>query len=112
MVEVLACLLDRRLAGSLLMEVISAGAQMVLCRAVLRGRLLASEGGRADQPEAVRFREEARAQDECLLAARLAHVKTLPWATHVVVGGTPAAASREIVAAWGSTDLDLIDPGR
>ena len=64
------------------------------------------------------------ASETSLLDACLAHVRGLPWATHVVVGVTSAAELHEIVDAWnvcepaiaesrlGSSDVDLIDPRR
>ena len=59
-----------------------------------------------------------------MLEVCLAHVRALPWATHVVVGVTSASELREIVEVWvacepelaaaelGSDDLELIDPRR
>jgi aryl-alcohol dehydrogenase-like predicted oxidoreductase len=72
------------------------------------------------------FLEWVRDEDEeaSLLEACLAHVRSLPWATHVVVGVTSGEELAEICRAWelcgeesvpvefGSSDLELIDPRR
>ncbi len=123
-VQVPANVLDRRLdSSSMLMELASAGTQVVVRSAFLQGVLLSAGGGFADHPDVVKFRD-AVDSDSSLLKACLAHVRGLPWATHVVVGVTSAAELGQIVAAWNScsaaladlslasTDLDLIDPRR
>ena len=124
-VQVPANVLDRRLdSSSLLMELAAAGAQIVVRSAFLQGVLLSAGGGLADHADVVRFRSAVESSGSSLLEACLAHVRGLPWATHVVVGVTSAAELREIVAAWdacepewaaaelGSDDLELIDPRR
>ena len=124
-VQVPANVLDRRLdASSLLMESASAGAQIVVRSAFLQGVLLAPGGGLADHRDVARVRSGVESSGSSLLEACLAHVKALPWATHVVVGVTSSTELREVVAAWGacdsvvapedweSTDLNLIDPRR
>jgi len=123
-VQVPANVLDRRLdSSSLLMELAASGAQVVVRSAFLQGVLLSGGGGLADHPDVVRFRESVGSRSS-LLEACLAHVRGLPWATHVAVGVTSAAELREIVAAWeacsvsladsslASSDLKLIDPRR
>ena len=122
-IQVPANVLDRRLdSSSLLMELFSSGSRIVVRSAFLQGVLLASGGGLAHHPDVMRFREKVG--DGNLLSACLAHVRALPWATHVVVGVTSAAELQEIVVAWesgtpelasadvGSAELDLIDPRR
>ena len=122
-IQVPANVLDRRLDSSLLlMELFSSGSRIVVRSAFLQGVLLASGGGLAHHPDVMRFREKVG--DGNLLSACLAHVRALPWATHVVVGVTSAAELQEIVDAWesgtlelasadvGSAELDLIDPRR
>lgn len=124
-IQVPANVLDRRLdSSSLLMELAAAGAQIVVRSAFLQGVLLSAGGGLADHADVVRFRSVVYSSGSSLLEACLAHVRGLPWATHVVVGVTSAAELREIVAAWkscepelaradlGSDDLELIDPRR
>jgi aryl-alcohol dehydrogenase-like predicted oxidoreductase len=123
-VQVPANVLDRRLdASSLLMELASSGMHVVVRSAFLQGVLLSVGGGLADHPDVVRFRESVDPKSS-FLEACLAHVRSLPWATHVVVGVTSAAELRDIVTAWdscapavaddslGSMDLELIDPRR
>jgi len=123
-VQVPANVLDRRLdASQLLMDLAAAGTEVVVRSAFLQGVLLAAGSGLADHPDVVGFRESV-GPETSLLEACLAHVRGLPWATHVVVGVTSAAELREIVDAWnacepavadaslGSLDLDLIDPRR
>mgnify|MGYP000019795162 CR=1 FL=1 len=123
-VQVPANVLDRRLdASQLLMELGAAGTQVVVRSAFLQGVLLSAGGGLADHPDVVRFRESVGSESS-LLEACLAHVRGLPWATHVVVGVTSASELSEIVAAWescsvalaasslASSDLELIDPRR
>lgn len=125
MVQVPANVLDRRLdTSSLLMELASAGSQIVVRSAFLQGVLLAPGGGLADHRDVARFRFGVESSGSSLLEACLAHVRALPWASHVVVGVTSAAELREIVAAWracvaalapdewASSDLELIDPRR
>ena len=122
-IQVPANVLDRRLdSSSVLMELATSGSRIVVRSAFLQGVLLASGGGLADHPDVMRFRESVG--DGNLLEVCLAHVRALPWATHVVVGVTSAEELREIVSAWnacspalapmewGSDDLELIDPRR
>ena len=124
-IQVPANVLDRRLdASSLLMELAAAGAQIVVRSAFLQGVLLSTGGGLADHEDVVRFRSGVEASGPSSLEVCLAHVRALPWATHVVVGVTSAAELREVVAAWnacepelaaaefGSEALELIDPRR
>ena len=124
-VQVPANVLDRQLDSSrLLTELTAAGAQVVVRSAFLQGVLLSAGGGLADHADVVRFRSAVESSGSSLLEVCLAHVRALPWATHVVVGVTSAAELREIVAAWdacepelaaaefGSDDLELIDPRR
>lgn len=124
-IQVPANVLDRRLdSSSLLMELATSGSRIVVRSAFLQGVLLASGGGLADHADVVRFRSAVESARSSLLEACLAHVRALPWATHVVVGVTSAVELREIVAAWdacepelvasefGSDDLQLIDPRR
>jgi Predicted oxidoreductases (related to aryl-alcohol dehydrogenases) len=123
-VQVPANVLDRRLeASSLLRELAASRTQVVVRSAFLQGVLLSAGSGLADHRDVVRFRESVGSETS-LLEACLAHVRALPWASHVVVGVTSAAELREIVDAWnrcepavadvssGSSDLDLIDPRR
>ena len=124
MLQVPANVLDRRLdASPLLMELAAAGTHVVVRSALLQGVLLSSGGGLADHPDVVRFRESISPESSPLEAC-LAHVRALPWATHVVVGVTSAVELKQIVDSWksckpriadpslGSTDVDLIDPRR
>jgi len=123
-VQVPANVLDRRLdEASVLMELAAAGTHVVVRSAFLQGVLLSAGGGLADHSDVVRFRKSV-GSGSSLLEASLAHVRGLPWATHVVVGVTSAAELREIFAAWescavsladsslASSDLELIDPRR
>jgi Predicted oxidoreductases (related to aryl-alcohol dehydrogenases) len=123
-VQVPANVSDRRLdESSSLMDLAAAGTQVVVRSAFLQGVLLSAGGGLADHPDVVRFRESV-GPETSLLEACLAHVRALPWASHVVVGVTSAAELREIAAAWkacapaiadsslASSDLELIDPRR
>ena len=123
-VQVPANALDRRLdASSVLMDLFAGGGQVVVRSAFLQGVLLSRGGGLADHPDVVRFRESV-ASETSLLEACLAHVRALPWVTHVVVGVTSAVELKQIVDAWescsaaladsslASSDLDLIDPRR
>jgi len=123
-VQVPANVLDRRLDDSqTLAELARTGTRIVVRSAFLQGVLLVDGGGLADHLDVVRFRESV-GSEWSLLEACLAHVRGLPWATHVVVGVTSAAELGAIVDAWnrsepamadaalGSSDLDLIDPRR
>ena len=123
-VQVPANVLDRRLDDSqTLAELAEGGTRIVVRSAFLQGVLLAEGGGLADHSDVVRFRASV-GSEASLLEACLAHVRGLPWATHVVVGVTSAAELGAIVDAWnrcepamadaalGSSDLDLIDPRR
>lgn len=123
-VQVPANVLDRRLDSSeLLTELAGAGAQIVVRSAFLQGVLLSDRPGLAEHPDVVRFREWV-GPDGSAVQACLAHVRALPWATHVVVGVTSADELTEIVAAWNSctpqsapielasNDLDVMDPRR
>ena len=123
-VQVPANVLDRRIDDSqTLAELARTGTRIVVRSAFLQGVLLVDGGGPADHPDVVRFRASV-GSESLLLEACLAHVRGLPWATHVVVGVTSAAELMEIVDAWnrcepamadaalGSSDLDLIDPRR
>jgi len=123
-VQVPANVLDRRLdEAPLLMDLAASGAEVVVRSAFLQGVLLSGGGGLADHPDVVRFRESV-GSETLLLEACLAHVRCLPWATHVVVGVTSAAELGQIVEAWNacapgpadpslaSSDLELIDPRR
>lgn len=120
-VQVPANVLDRRLDSSLLlMQLAAAGTHVVVRSAFLQGILLSTGGGLADHPDVVRFRELVGS--DLLLQACLAHVRGLPWATHVVVGVTSASELSDVAEAWntcepaladsslGSSDLTLIDP--
>lgn len=124
MVQVPANVLDRRLdSSSLLMELSAAGTHVVVRSAFLQGVLLSNGGDLADHADVTRFRS-AVGSERSVLEACLAHVRALPWATHVVVGVTSAAELKEIVAAWNacepqlapadfaSADLNVIDPRR
>jgi len=125
--QVPANALDRRLDGSVLLEELAAaGAQITVRSAFLQGVLLADQHQRAAHPDVRAFVEWVRDDESqaSLLEACLAHVRSLSWATHVVVGATSAAELVEICAAWricgveraplelASTDLELIDPRR
>jgi len=125
--QVPANALDRRLDGSVLLEELSAGGARITVRsAFLQGVLLADQHRRAAHPDVRAFVEWVRDDESqaSLLEACLAHVRSLPWATHVVVGATSAAELEEICGAWracgveraplelGSSDLELIDPRR
>ena len=123
-VQVPANVLDRRLDESgALMDLAASGAHVVVRSVFLQGILLASGGGLADHPDVARFRDSIGGQVSALEAC-VAHVRGLPWATHVVVGATSARELSEIVTAWqscspglreaslASSDLDLIDPRR
>ena len=123
-VQVPANVVDRRLdASSLLTELAATGTHVVVRSAFLQGVLLSADGGLADHPDVVRFRESVGSESS-LLEACLAHVRALPWATHVVVGVTSAVELSEVVDAWnscepavadsllGSSDLELVDPRR
>ena len=124
-VQVPANVLDRRLdTSSLLTELAASATHVVVRSAFLQGVLLSGGGaGLADHPDVVRFRESV-GHETSLLEACLAHVRGLPWASHVVVGVTSAAELLEIAAAWkacvpwpadsllASSDLELIDPRR
>lgn len=124
-VQVPANVLDRRLDdSSLLQELADAGAHVVVRSAFLQGVLLSAGGGLADHPDVARFRSGVETLGSSLLEACLAHVRALPWATHVVVGVTSASELSQLIAAWNgctperaseswaSDDLDLIDPRR
>lgn len=124
-IQVPANVLDRRLdSSSLLKQLAKSGSRIVVRSAFLQGVLLAPGGGLADHADVARYRSAVASSGPSLLEACLAHVRALPWVTHVVVGVTSAAELREIVAAWnacepelaradlGSDDLELIDPRR
>jgi len=125
--QVPANALDRRLDGSVLLaELAAGGAHITVRSAFLQGVLLADQHRRAAHPDVRAFVEWVRDDESqaSLLEACLAHVRSLPWATHVVVGATRAGELAEICAAWracgverapvelGSSDLELIDPRR
>jgi aryl-alcohol dehydrogenase-like predicted oxidoreductase len=119
--------LDRRLDDSVLLtQLANDGAEIVVRSAFLQGLLVSEDGGQSTHPDVASFFEWVRDEDEeaSLLEACLAHVRSLPWATRVVVGVTSGEELAEICRAWevcgeervpiefGSTDLELIDPRR
>lgn len=125
--QVPASVVDRRLDSSTTLVDLAARDTEIVVRSVfLQGLLLTDGGGRADHPDLARFRSELAEQDPPMsrAAACLAHAKSLPWATYVVVGATSApeltevceawssASAQAAPSAWASTDLDLIDPRR
>lgn len=124
--QVPANVLDRRLDDStVLRDLARDGCDITVRSAFLQGILLAESGGRADHPDTIRFREWALSDDAgSPTAACLAHVRALPWASHVTVGVTSAPELSEVCEAWagsaphqappdlGSDDLSLIDPRR
>lgn len=124
--QVPANVLDRRLDDSpVLRDLARDGCDITVRSAFLQGILLAESGGRADHPDTIRFREWALAADAgSPTAACLAHVRALPWASHVTVGVTSAPELSEVCEAWASAaphlapadlesdDLSLIDPRR
>lgn len=124
-VQVPANVLDRRLDGSPTLASLAAeGAEVVVRSAFLQGVLLAEAGGLTEHPDVARFRASASAAGSTPMAACLAHVRSLPWATHVVVGVTSPAELEQVCETWASvtpraadaslasSDLELIDPRR
>lgn len=124
-VQVPANVLDRRLdASPELLALSTAGAEVVVRSAFLQGLLLSNGGGRADHPDVARFRASIADAGSTPMAACLAHVRSLTWATHVVVGVTSAAELEQVCETWASisplaadralssADLELIDPRR
>jgi aryl-alcohol dehydrogenase-like predicted oxidoreductase len=125
--QVPANALDRRLDDSVLLtQLANDGAEIVVRSAFLQGLLVSEVGGQSTHPDVASFFEWVRDDDEeaSLLEACLAHVRSLPWATHVVVGVTSGEELAEICRVWevcgeervpiefGSSDLELIDPRR
>ena len=125
--QVPANALDRRLDDSVLLtQLANDGAEIVVRSAFLQGLLVSEVGGQLTHPDVASFFEWVRDDDEeaSLLEACLAHVRSLPWATHVVVGVTSGEELAEICRVWevcgeervpiefGSSDLELIDPRR
>lgn len=121
-VQVPANAIDQRLDLSpVLSELYDQGTRIQVRSVFLQGRLL----NPADMHAAVgAFAAHAAAGGQSLVEAALAHVKSLPWASEVVVGATSAAEFREIATAWESVravrapvalrcdDVELIDPRR
>lgn len=125
MLQVPASALDRRLdADPVLMELAAAGTHVVVRSAFLQGLLVDATSPRGDHPDVARLHRAAAEAGETPLALCLAHVKSLSWASHVVVGVTTPHELNEIGATWASVDrrradaslasadLDLIDPRR
>lgn len=124
--QVPANVLDRRLdASTVLSDLAAAGCEITVRSVFLQGLLLAESGGRADHPDVARFREWAATRGGGTLAsACLEHVRSLAWASHVVIGVTSAPELSEVCEAWtstegrtapqelGSSDSSLIDPRR
>ena len=125
--QVPANALDRRLDDSVLLtQLANDGAEIVVRSAFLQGLLVSEDGGQSTHPDVASFFEWVRDEDEeaSLLEACLAHVRSLSWATHVVVGVTSGVELAEICRSWevcgeervpiefGSSDLELIDPRR
>ncbi|HAN71010.1 MAG TPA: hypothetical protein DCQ36_05400 [Actinobacteria bacterium] len=124
-VQVPANVLDRRLDGSATLAALAAqGTEVVVRSAFLQGVLLADSGGLADHPDVARFRASVTASGSTPMAACLEHVRSLPWATHVVVGVTSPAELEQVCETWASitpraaddalasSDVRLIDPRR
>lgn len=123
--QVPANVLDRRLdADPVLVDLATGGTQIVVRSAFLQGVLLDRASTMAAHPDVERVHRDADAAGMSPLALCLAHVKALPWASHVVVGVTSPEELNEIAATWASVeprladpslasaDLDLIDPRR
>ncbi len=125
-VQVPANAIDRRLDSSSSLGLLSAQGCVVQVRSVLLQGLLAGFGGGelGSHPDVVTFREWASQQSGGLVGAALAHVRSLPGVSQVVVGAASVAEWAEVCAAWmgvapqrapehlASEDEVLLDPRR
>lgn len=121
-------ILDQRLDGSGVLDVLRASGWTVQARSVLLQGVLAAPGGTAfrDHPDVRAVEVRATESGVSLMALALAFVSSRSWIDEVVLGVTSAGELRQIAAAlsdsshlqlpdWtclSSDDLDLIDPRR
>lgn len=125
-VQVPANAIDRRFDGSASLSQLTAQGCVVQVRSVfLQGLLVGTGGGERDShPDLAAFRAWASTQPGGLLGAALAHVKSLPWVSHVVIGVASAGEWTDVCSAWSdvephrapehlaSKDEVLLDPRR
>lgn len=124
-VQVPASVVDQRLVNSSVLERLGGSGVEIQVRSIfLQGLLLEPHATSplAQHPDIRRFHLSCREQAIAPIAACLAFVKSLVWATQVVVGVTSADELRQITDAWGqestavdwahlaSSDAALLDP--
>ncbi len=123
-VQVPANALDRRLDDSPSVQRLSREGAEIQVRSVFLQGVLAgpSDTAQGRHPAVLAFLAECAHHDRSPLAAALAHVRALPWATQVLVGVTSADELRDVLDAWqsaepalaardlASDDLGLLDP--
>lgn len=123
-VQVPANAIDRRLDECTILGSLHEQGCVVQARSVFLQGLLAGAGGGVlgSHPDIVAFRGWAAAQPGGLLGAALAHVKSLPWVSQVVVGAASANEWAQVCSVWrdvvpkrapehlASKDEVLLDP--
>lgn len=125
-VQVPANTIDRRLDASASLEQLRAMGCVVQVRSVfLQGLLASPDGGElGSYPDVAMFRAWASTEPGGPVGAALAHVKSLPWVTQVVVGAASVEEWSEVCSVWrhvqpqrapehlASKDEVLLDPRR
>lgn len=124
-VQVPANVLDRRLENSRLLDGLASSGTMVQVRSVLLQGILAgpSKAPLSDHPDVSAFFTWCWETVNPPLAVALAHVRALPWATHILMGATSPNELEQVLNSWAaaalpvpahivSSDLELIDPRR
>lgn len=119
--------LDRRLDRSSVIERLAFEGTRIAVRSVfLQGILLSNNHRFASHPDLQKFHALTGEQHSSQQAIRicLAHAKSLPWVSEVIVGATSPSELRQVCSTWqsvsalrapsevASNDLGLIDPRR
>lgn len=123
-VQVPANVLDRRLDRSKAIDRLARHGARIQVRSVFLQGLLAapSETAQGRHPAVLAFHEACAKARVAPMAAALAHVHALPWATEIVVGVTSASELAQLLDVWdrpvpefdqvelACEDINLIDP--
>ena len=126
-VQVPASVVDQRMVNSAVLQALSeSGAEIQVRSIFLQGLLLEprATASLAAHPDIRRFHLFCEANGIAPLAACLSFIRSLEWATQVVVGVTDAAELAQICTTWqaeavtanwatfASDDVELLDPRR
>lgn len=110
-VQVPANPLDRRLDGDVqLQDLAASGTDVAVRSAFLQGLLVdEAETQFLDHPELRRYWDFiTQSSSVSPIQACLAHVKALPWATHVVVGVSSVVEWEQILSSWSAASPELL----